>query len=363
MERTRGSRGAARALSIFLLLSLVPATAGAQSLDGQTAEAPRDAAREVEAGGRAATPPGAEEEDRPRSRSRRRVETEGDRHHAAGEAHRRRTKAAAPHRRARGDHAPRRRARGDHAAPEHGAEAGEPAARRGRRRDAARDRDGAEAPPDPGRVFHLGLEAVNDFPLDVGGQLTFEMPYGLRLSTSFGVLPRAFVDAISSVAVDAGLYDDNAATLVSNALENAFVWRLHAGWRPFPSAGFYLEVGYGMVSVGSRASSADVVAALTGQTLPAGVPSDLGVDLESTIHMVDIEIGWELVVASHLVLRLALGAALTVGASTQITPDSSVSGYLPVQQYAGEAEATIDDALTSYAFLPTLSIALGYRLF
>lgn len=216
---------------------------------------------------------------------------------------------------------------------------------------------------DRGREWHLGLEAVTDFPVNVGAQISLELPYGFRINSSFGVLPSAYLDAVTSVFVSAGTFDNTTASLINDALGNSFVWRAHLGWRPFRDAGFYLEVGYGRISLQGGLGAADVISTVTDQSLPRGTPEDLQLGIDSTLHMFDAELGWELVIAEHLVLRFALGAALTVGSETTLTPPASAQNLPQIDEYIAEAEGTLDGLYQRYVFTPTFSVGLGYRFF
>lgn len=219
------------------------------------------------------------------------------------------------------------------------------------------------AEPRSSRGWHLGVEAVTDIPINVGGQVTLVMPHGFRISSSLGVLPRRYLDVVNAVIVEAGGYDETTAMLISSALDNPFVFRIHAGWRPSRAHGFYMEVGYGMVTIDSGVSSSAVLIAATGQSLPARFPRDLELGIASTLHMVNVEVGWELVFVDHVVLRFALGAALTVSAQTQITLDETLRDLPLIDDYTQQAEDMISDVYREYVFTPTFSVALGYRFF
>jgi hypothetical protein len=261
------------------------------------------------------------------------------------------------------------------------------------RGDARTDPDGArgDRPFDPPRVdltddwarpsstgrFHLGVEAMTDFPVAVGGQLTLEVPYGFRLTASAGALIQPYVDVVNGVIVAAGGYDERTAGVVSDTLGNALVWNVHVAWRPFGRAGFYIAGGYRQVTLGGAVDPVEVVEIATGQSPPAEVRALLqsAYQVTSTLHMVDVELGWELVIARRLTLRFALGAALTARAHTEV---EQVSVDVPSQYQGVVSQATVDgitaearqvvaDYLDAtyerYVFTPTVSVGLGYRFF
>jgi hypothetical protein len=224
---------------------------------------------------------------------------------------------------------------------------------------------------------HLGVEAMTDFPALVGGQLTLEIPHGLRVTAAAGALIRPYVTVINDAVVSLGGYDQRTADIVSDTLGNSFVWNVHVAWRPFGRAGFYLAGGYRQATLGGAVDPVEVVELATGQTPPDAVRAILesSYRVTSTLHMVDVEIGWELVFVRHLTLRFALGAALTVAAHTEM---QQVNVDVPAQYEPYVSQGTVDAAISEarqtaadyldsvyekYVFTPTFSIGLGYRFF
>jgi hypothetical protein len=98
--------------------------------------------------------------------------------------------------------------------------------------------------PAPAARWSLALGAGTDFPLAVGVRLDAEGPYRLRLSTSLGLVPGPYVDAINASVVALGGYDNATAGLLKQTLSSSLIWRTHVGWRAWH--GFYLEAGYGV---------------------------------------------------------------------------------------------------------------------
>ena len=212
--------------------------------------------------------------------------------------------------------------------------------------------------------YHLALEAATDFPADVGGRLTAELPWRLRLTTSLGVLPGGYVDVINAVVVGLGGYNQSTADLVRTALQNSLVWRLHAGWRPFERLGLYVDVGYGLAALGGSAAGDQIISAATGRTVPT--TGGRQYDLSSTLHMVDVEIGWEWALWGRLSLRAAVGGAFTLGASTSMTPKFPTGSALEargVQAFTSFGAAYLDHTYTSYVHAPLVTVAVGYRFF
>src|SRR5262249_50094702 len=159
------------------------------------------------------------------------------------------------------------------------------------------------------KTYNLGIEVLTDFPVQVGGKLWVEFPHRVRVSTSFGVLPRPYIDAINKTLVAADAYSQQEADLIKTALQSSLIWRLHIGWRPCRRRGLYFEVGYGLAAFGGGASSAQLISAATGVTVPPEVLSGQDYDVRSTLHMIDAEIGGQWVLRKGLMLETAIGFA------------------------------------------------------
>jgi hypothetical protein len=201
--------------------------------------------------------------------------------------------------------------------------------------------------------WHLGLEANTDFPLAISGRISLEMPARIRFATSFGVMPKAYVDVINAVVVAAGGYNQATADLIASALKNAFVFRTQLGWRFHPKWGFYLDAGYSLAALGGGATAAQIVEAVT--EIPCPNCKGQEIPVKSMLHLFVAEIGYEFVFFRHFLLRTALGFAGTVAASTTVESKSPtfnkfVAGYL-------------NDMYKSYGFTPTITIGAGGRFF
>ena len=85
--------------------------------------------------------------------------------------------------------------------------------------------------------WHLQIDALTDFPVDVGGKIALETPYRIQVTTTFGFLPSGYVDALNGILVAAGAYNQTTADLIAAAMQSSMVWRLHLGWRPWAKRG------------------------------------------------------------------------------------------------------------------------------
>lgn len=218
----------------------------------------------------------------------------------------------------------------------------------------------AEAKQD-GHGWDITVEANTDFPLAVGGRVGVESPWRLRLSTSLGYLPAAYVGVVNDAAVELGAYGRNEADLIEGALKNSLVWRTHVGWRPFPGAGLYLEGGYGLVALGGEVNAEEVLATLTGIEPPVGESVlDREYRVRSVLHMLDVELGWRWGLGSGWTARTALGAAFTLDSNSRVEPQFEPSQPLLVNAFSRLAEGQLDRTFERYVHLPVLSFSLGY---
>jgi len=83
--------------------------------------------------------------------------------------------------------------------------------------------------------------------------------------------------------------------------------------------------------------------------------------IDSTLHMVNAEFGWEWTDLDPWVFRTALGIAWTVGAETAVNAEfepksRNVNGALETY-----AEDYLDDLYTTVVISPTFSFGVGYR--
>lgn len=214
--------------------------------------------------------------------------------------------------------------------------------------------------------WSLALEAGTNFPLDVGARVAIEVPGRLVLSGSLGYMPRQYADAINGTLVSFGAYDERTAEIIEAALRNSMVARAQLGWRPFASAGFYFSAGYGVVALGGGLSSAQTLAIITGEPLPAddGSETDPGeLTAESTLHQVVGEIGWAFALAERLQLRTSVGGFYTFDANTRLSfRDRPVATTLASPLLA-LGERWLDDTYRQHVHSPVVTATLGYVFF
>ncbi len=211
--------------------------------------------------------------------------------------------------------------------------------------------------------WHFTFEVGTDFPLQLGGHFTLETPGRFQIMTSLGALPGGYVDVINAIVVGTGGYDEEVAAVVRAALNDSFIWRTRLGWRPLEDYGFYFGLGYTLATVGGDVS-AKLLITLLSDALYQQVVDRVGNGLyavDTTLHMLDLEVGYRLSVGSGWSFRFAIGGALTVAGSTDVKPrftglDTDLQALI-----AQETADYLDRLYPRFVHPPTVTIAIGYQ--
>lgn len=229
----------------------------------------------------------------------------------------------------------------------------------------------ALAQPGPNRLpgpWHLDIEANTDFPLDIGARAQLELPYRFVVSTSLGVMPTPYAQAIDATLVGFDVFPQVVGNLINVALDGSLVWRTHVGWRPFPRWGFDIQAGYGLVALGGSAGAAQLLTAVG--RAPPNDPDINGrpIHIASMLNMLDIEVGWTFLIAQWVPVRVALGFAGTLGASSSlyfVGPDGNAiqPRAAATQGFINQTTQWLDGEYQSYVFLGVISVAAGFRAF
>jgi hypothetical protein len=164
------------------------------------------------------------------------------------------------------------------------------------------------------------------------------------------------------VVVAAGGYDENTAQVVSAALDPSFVWRIQAGWRPLPDWGWTIDAGYGLVTLGGDVSGAELLGLVLGTTPPMQA-SNRNFLVDSTLHLILIDTGYQWQFFDAWSVRAGLGFAGTLASSTTVQLEGDVRLPGAVGTFETETEEYLDDLYTSYVFTPVVTLTTGYRFF
>ena len=202
-----------------------------------------------------------------------------------------------------------------------------------------------------------------DLPLEIGGQFLVETPVRLRLYLGLGGMPRAYQQATQDVVVAVGGYDAATAEIVQSTLQSAFVLTTGLGWRPAKRRGFVMRAGYRMLRVGGENTGAAVLANVPGVRIPEAYTqaSQTVLQLQSTLHQLSVELGWEWIVKDHLLIRFDVGGSFTLASDHVLSAPDGFEAPQASDQWVATATAWLDELLRTYGHAPTVGLAVGYR--
>lgn len=221
---------------------------------------------------------------------------------------------------------------------------------------------GATAPSDDWDRTIIVIEALTDFPLDVGGRVSIDVPYGIRLATGLSGIPSGYLDISNAILVDAGVYTQPTADLITATLESSLLWRTQVGWR-WPGIGLVVEVGYGLATLGGGLTGEEAYASATGRPAPEAASGRLEYLAESMTHLVVAEVGWMgFFLSERLTVRATLGVAAVVASDVKVTPDFTVrpAAQARVDEFVRFSESYLEAQLET-VITPTITLAIGFR--
>jgi len=205
--------------------------------------------------------------------------------------------------------------------------------------------------------WRLYGEALTEVPIQVGGRVVVETPRRLRAGFSLGYLPGPYVDVINGLLVGSEVYSDETAHLIEVALRNSLLCRLHAGWRPVPDLGSYVELSYTWMGLGGGVSGEDAVARGIGGTPPtSGTGPEF--NLDSSTHMLGVEAGYLWEWEGGLTLRAGMGMLVTVDAN--FTAEAR-GGEVGKEEIERAAKDYLDGVFERWVHPPYIALAAGYR--
>lgn len=218
------------------------------------------------------------------------------------------------------------------------------------------------AEPDVEDGWALVVEGSTQFPTFAGGGVRAETPWNLDLRVDAGFLPQGYGKVVNDLAQDLGGYDEATAFVIEESFEESFVLRVGGAWHPF-GGGFYLGIGYAWLDLSGDVTNTEaLLAAIPGAgALPAGFEGSVPID--TTVHMIQGELGYEWEIVSHLELRLALGISGTVGSRVDLGVPPGLPPILDTQARALEriGEPYLEGIIEDYLHTVTGTIGLGYR--
>src|SRR5688500_6877342 len=187
---------------------------------------------------------------------------------------------------------------------------------------------GLAAPAAAQSPVHVEILAGTDAPLDVGAQARVVIVDRLLIGASAGV--GVYGDLFGAIAEP--LAGAEAATVMRELANGAFVGRLSLGFRPF-GGGLELVFGYTVIQ-----RSTDFAAGTFGAQSPA-VSADL------TLHALHGELAWAIAIGDFMI-RPAIGWTQAIGSDVALASDGSNP---QVEASLDQNEANVERAIASYA--------------
>jgi hypothetical protein len=231
----------------------------------------------------------------------------------------------------------------------------------------AADARGDEGPPQAAaKPVIVDVAGGTYFPLSITAEGNVELPYRILARADVGWMPSPYSNTIVDVIGDLGAINSFEENLLKLSIQNSFVARLAAGWRPFPKLGFEALVGYTLVTVGGGVSGTDVIAAyLQSKGSTDAVPPNArhDVPISTTLHNFDATLGWRfLFFDDHLVVRATLGYMQCFASSTGV----QLSSPRPAEQAAAakinaDIQGFLNPYYTTYVKIPVVGVTAGYR--
>jgi hypothetical protein len=205
-------------------------------------------------------------------------------------------------------------------------------------------RDRAERERERAKDWMLAIEGYTTAPVDIGGRVTFETPFRLRLSGAYGIVPGGYFGLVNDVVEASGAYDSFGAEVVEASLDDGHVWRAMVGFRPI--GGLYLDAGYARIA------------------LSGGLQADqFNYSIDTTLHMWTAEIGYQAAIGDHFVVALGAGLMKTISADSTVVTDFELGNTALAQSFTDDGVAEYERKLEEYGFVPTVSLRLGWDFF
>jgi hypothetical protein len=193
----------------------------------------------------------------------------------------------------------------------------------------------------------ISLDGVVNAPSDVGVQAGVELPIRLRLSTGFGFMPVEWLTGFVARATD----DPEVRAALQLPSYSGTIWRTKLGVRPFRKLGLYFDAGYARATLHGSLD-------LTNSFLAEEEDLQGRYDLQSSLDLWLLELGYQWRVANHGVLALGLGVMSTFNADTSIT----ASGGAPERSEFVSGVQRMNDALETHGTVPFVTLRFGIDL-
>ena len=193
----------------------------------------------------------------------------------------------------------------------------------------------------------LSLEGVVHAPSDLGVQAGVELPIRLRFSTGFGFMPVEWLTGFVARATD----DPEVRAALQLPSYTGTIWRAQLGVRPFRKLGLYFDAGYARATLHGTLD-------LTSNPLAQEEDLQGRYDLQSSLDLWLLELGYQWQIANRGVLALGLGVMSTFNADTSV----AASGGAPERSEFISGAERMNDALETHGTVPFVTLRFGVDL-
>jgi len=223
---------------------------------------------------------------------------------------------------------------------------------------------------------HLDALAMTRVPDVVGAGIVYENPLRLRAGASAGFIPEGYANIVDDIARDLGAWDETTGYVVGQLLPGSVTLRADVGWRPLADKQWSVAVGYQRVWLRGEVSPYEVTDALKDfdglEELASADKAELKnnpnlylpeILVGAGLHQMTFESGYQWETPERILLRLSLGAAMTLNANSQVDMDDIIYEDVTIETdpYRSDASTQLDETLRKYFHTPTIGVAVGYR--
>jgi len=185
----------------------------------------------------------------------------------------------------------------------------------------------------------------------------------VHLGIDFGYMPSPYVDLINTINENLGVYGESTSEVISNSLQNSFVFSPQTKFFPLKKFPLYVTAGYTLVALGAGINSIETlsvifpnfadsaVGAFQSSTFSNNFSSDIPVT--TILHNAKVGTGIKHTFRNHIFLTGELAFFKAFYSSTIIT-DSSLDSL------ESELDYYMNDLYVTYITIPVIGFAIGY---
>ena len=207
--------------------------------------------------------------------------------------------------------------------------------------------------------FFQGTEVMvgTELPFQIGARMKIQLPWNIHLVAGLGYVPEFYADGFGTMAGSVGIMGENTAEVAGKALAGAFVVDVRAAYSLDPDGGFFLELGYALISGGSGDVSGDVAESAYDFDYTGFNENDT-LSVEASMHALTAHIGFLYLISERLSLVLDVGLVKPIVAEV----DTTASGVpaATASQIESDMNAYLEDVIVSEMFIPTASVWMSY---